>query len=94
MRLLWPTQTVRLNAAKLIRPIDSQQDWVGAMCDSNICKLWKVDMKENESDLLTKIHKADQFERLRDRCMVFRQIPKGQPADTDCVRVQVRSAGG
>ena len=51
------------------------------MRDSSISKLWKVDTKGNESDLLTKIHEADQFERLRDRCMVFRQIPKEQPAD-------------
>ena len=64
------------------------------MRDDSICKLWKVDTKENESDLLTKIHEADQFERLRDRCMVFRQIPKEQPADADSVRVQVRGAGG
>ena len=77
-----------------IRHIDARRDWVGAMRDSSICKLWKVDTKENESDLLPKIHKADQFERLRDRCMVLRQIPKEQPADADCVRVQVRGAGG
>ena len=64
------------------------------MRDSNICKLWEVDTKENESDLLTKIHEADQFERLRDRCMVFRAIPTGQPADTDSLKVQLRSAGG
>jgi hypothetical protein len=44
--------------------------------------------------LLTKIHEADQFERLRDRCMVFRQIPKEQPADADSVQAQVRGAGG
>ena len=42
-----------------IQHIDARQDWVGAMRDSNICKLWKVDTKENESDLLTKIHEAD-----------------------------------
>ena len=53
------------------------------MRDSNTCKLRKVDTKESESDLLKKIHdsEADQFERLRDRCMVFRAIPTGQPAD-------------
>ena len=61
---------------------------VGAMRDDNICKLWKVDTKENESDLLTKIYEADQFERLHDRCMVFRQIPKGQPADADSLQVK------
>ena len=64
------------------------------MRDDGICKLWKVDKKENESDLLTKIHEADQFERLRDRCTVFRQIPKEQPADAGCPRVQVRGASG
>ena len=61
------------------------------MRDDNICKLWKV--VENESDLLTKIHKANQFEQLRDRCMVFKQIPKEQPADTSCPQVQVHSDG-
>ena len=64
------------------------------MHDSKVCKLWKVYTKENESDLLTKIHKADQFERLRDRCMVFRRILKEQPADAGCPQVQVRGAGG
>ena len=77
-----------------MRHIDARQDWVGAMRDSNICKPWKVDTKENESDLLAEIHEADQFERLRDRCMVFRRIPKEQPADAGCPRVQVRGAGG
>ena len=77
-----------------IRHIDARQDWVRATRDDSICKLWKVDTKENESDLLTKIHEADQFERLRDRCMVFRQIPKEQPADADRVQAQVRGAGG
>ena len=37
------------------------------MRDSNIRKLRKADTKENESGLLAKIHKADQFERLRGR---------------------------
>ena len=45
-----------------IRHIDARQDWVGAMRNSSICKLWKANTKENESDLLTKIHEADQFE--------------------------------
>ena len=67
--------------------IDARQDWVSAMRDSNICKLWKVDTKENESDLLTKIHKADQFEQLRDRCMVFRAILMGQPTSADSLQV-------
>ena len=49
-----------------IRHIDARQDWVGVMQDSNICKLWKVNTKDNECDLLTKIHEADQFEWLRD----------------------------
>ena len=53
------------------------------MRDSNICKLRKVDTKENESDLFTKIHEADQFERLRADCMVFRAILKGQPTNAD-----------
>ena len=57
--------------------LDAQQDWVIAMRDSNICKLWKVDTKENESDLLAKIHEAGQLGWLRDRCMVFRPIPTG-----------------
>ena len=60
------------------------------MRDSNICKLQKADTKENESDLLTKIHEADQFERLRDRCVVFRAILTGQPADADSLQVQLR----
>ena len=54
-----------------IQHIDARQDWLSAMHNSKICKLWKVDTKENESNLLMKIHKANQFERLRDRCMVF-----------------------
>ena len=33
-----------------IRHIDAQQDWVGAMRDSSICKLCKVDTKDNELD--------------------------------------------
>ena len=77
-----------------IRHTDARQDWVGAMRDSSICKLWKVDTTDNELDLLTKIHEADQFEQLRDRCMVFRQIPKGQPADAGSLQVRVRGAGG
>ena len=44
------------------------------MRDSNICKLWKVHTLENESDLLAKIHDPDQFERLRNRCMVFQKF--------------------
>ena len=72
-----------------IRRINARQDWVGAMRDDNICKLQKVDMKENEPDLLTKIHEADQFERLRYHCMVFRQIPKEQPADADSLQVKL-----
>ena len=35
-----------------IRHIDAQQSRVGAMRDSSTCKPWKVDTKENESDLL------------------------------------------
>ena len=77
-----------------IRHIDAQQDWVRAMHNDRICKLWKVDTKENESDLLTKIHEADQFERLHNRCMLFWQIPKEQPADADSLQVRVRGASG
>ena len=77
-----------------IRHIDTRQDWVSAMRDRSICKLRKVDTKENDSDLLTKIHEADQFERLRDRCMVFWAIPMGQPTDADSLQVQVRGACG
>ena len=77
-----------------IQHINTQQDWVSAMCDSNICKLWKVNTKENESDLLTKIHKADQFERLHNHCMVFWAILTGQPADTNSLQVQLLSASG
>ena len=57
---------VQLNTAKICH-INTQQDWVRAMHDAHICKLRKVDMKENESDLLTNIHEADQFEQLCDR---------------------------
>ena len=77
-----------------IRHIDARQDWVSAMRDSNICKLWKVDTKENESDLLARIHEADQFERLRDCGMVFRAIPTGQPAGANSLQVQVHGASG
>lgn len=61
-----------------IRHIDARQDWVQAMRDSAICKLWKVQFLENESDLLLKIHEPDQFGRLRNRCMVFQKIRTGQ----------------
>ena len=61
-----------------IRHIDARQDWVPPMRDSSTCKLWKVHTLENESDLLTKIHKPDQFERLRSRCMVLQNIPTEQ----------------
>ena len=50
-----------------IRHIDARQDWASAMRGSNLRKLRKADTKENESGLLAKIHKADQFERLRGR---------------------------
>ena len=53
------------------RHIDARQDRAQAMRDSSICKLWKVHTLENGSDLLTKIHEADQFEQLRNQCMVF-----------------------
>ena len=76
-----------------IRRIDTQQDWVSAMRDSKICRLWEVDIKENVSDLLTKIHEADQFGRLRDCCMVLQAIPTEQPAGASPVKVQVRRAG-
>ena len=62
-----------------IRHIDARQDWAQAMRDSTTCKLWKVHALENESDLLTKIHEPDQFERLRNCCMVFQKIPTEQP---------------
>ena len=65
-----------------IQNIDTWQDWVSAMHNSEICRLWKVDTKENESDLLMKIHEVDQFERLRDRCMVLQAILTGQPTGT------------
>ena len=77
-----------------IRHIDAQQDWVSTMCNNNTCKLRKVDTKENESDLLTKIHEADQFERLRGCCMVFWAILMGQPANANSLQVQLRGAGG
>ena len=77
-----------------IRHMDAWQDWVSAMCDSSTCKLWKVDTKENESNLLARIHEADQFERLRGRCMVLQAMPMGQPADASPLTVQVRGASG
>ena len=55
----------------------------------SICKLWKVNTKENKSDLLMKIHGADQFKQLCNHCMVFKTILMGQPADTDSLQVQV-----
>ena len=66
-----------------IRRIDARQDWVQAMRDSAICKLCKVHTLENESDLLAKIHEPDQFERLRNRCMVFQKLPTEQHNGTD-----------
>ena len=66
-----------------IRRIDARQDWVQVTQDSNICKRWKVHTLENESDLLAKIHDPDQFERLRNRCMVFQKIPTEQPYGED-----------
>ena len=37
----------------------------------------KIDTNKNESDLLTKIREADQFEKLCDRCMVLQASPAG-----------------
>ena len=76
--------------------IDTQQDLVGAVHDSDICKLWKASTHENESELLAKIHDGDQFGRLRDRCMVPRvtcTIPTGKPAGAGTPKVQVCGAG-
>ena len=47
--------------------------------NGTVWKHWKVHTLENESDVLTKIHESDQFERLRSRCMVFQKIPTEQP---------------
>ena len=71
-----------------IRHIDARQDWIQAIRDSATCKLWKVQILENESDLLTKIHEPDQFGRLRNRCMVFQKIPTEQPYGADSGSVQ------
>ena len=38
----------------------------------------KVDTKENESDLLGKIHEAGQFERLNGCCMAFQASLMGE----------------
>ena len=77
-----------------IRHIDARQDWVRAMRDSKICKLWKVHTLENESDLLTKIHDPDQFERLRDRFMVFQKLPTEQPYGADSRSIQKCGTNG
>ena len=77
-----------------IRHIDAHQDWVQAMQDSNICKLWKVHTLENGSDLLTKIHGPDQFRGLCSRCMAFQKILTEQPYSADSGSISKCSTDG
>ena len=64
------------------------------MHNNSTYKLRKANTKENKSGLLAKIHEADQFEQLRNCCMVFWAILTGQPIDADSLQVQLRSASG
>ena len=37
-----------------LRYIDARQNWVQVLCNSNLVKLVKVNMKSNHADLMTK----------------------------------------
>ena len=58
----------RVRRSKL-KHIDVRQEWVQALRDHHVCKLEKVDTKDNLSDLMTKILDMETFEGLRGRMM-------------------------
>ena len=58
----------RVRRSKL-KHIDVRQEWVQALRDHSVCKLEKVDTKDNLSDLMTKILDMETFEGLRGRMM-------------------------
>ena len=60
--------------------IDVRQAWVEALRDDSLCKLIKVDTKDNFADLGTKILDITTFERLRDQMMVTKPAPRASPA--------------
>ena len=64
----------RINRSKL-KHIDCRQAWVEALRDDNICRLSKVDTKENIADLGTKILDTVRFQMLRDMIMVVKSAP-------------------
>ena len=69
----------RINRSKL-KHIDVRQAWVEALRDDSLCKLIKVDTKDNFADLGTKILDITTFERLRDQMMVTKPAPRASPA--------------
>ena len=64
----------RINRSKL-KHIDCRQAWVEALRDDSICRLSKVDTKENIADLGTKILDTVRFQKLRDMIMIVKAAP-------------------
>ena len=64
----------RINRSKL-KHIDCRQAWVEALRDDSICRLSKVDTKENVADLGTKILDTVRFQKLRDMIMIVKAAP-------------------
>ena len=58
----------RVRRSKL-KHIDVRQEWVQALRNHQVCRLEKVDTKDNLSDLMTKILDIETFEGLRGRMM-------------------------
>ena len=55
-----------------LRHIDVRQQWVAQLQDAEVCKLIKVDTKENLADPFTKMFTGDEHARLREPYM-FKQ---------------------
>ena len=58
-----------------LKDIDWRQAWVEALRDDSICRLSKVDTKENIADLGTKILDTVRFQKLRDMIMIVKAAP-------------------
>ena len=55
--------------------IDAHQQWVAQLQDAEVCKLVKVDTKENLADPFTKMFTGEEHARLRELYMFEQQMP-------------------
>ena len=58
-----------------LRHIDVRQQWVAQLQDAEVCKLVKVDTKENLANPLTKLFTGEEHARLRELYMFEQQMP-------------------